>query len=175
MSCGDRSQEDFGRFSVNHESHIITYGEREFHYVQDSYFDGTMYLLVYWNYNPLAINSVAPLSFQRESDDSITVFYEENYVPEDWQGYDMMAVAEELLPSGDGFFTELTVFLKNPSGWLFLFGLSFVLFPKVTSLLFFRAASQRRGFVDYDETRHKPIFQILGAVMMAVAVWWFSS
>lgn len=161
-------------FSVNYGTRTVTYGQREFRYEEGTHFDGTPYLYVYWQYTPSAMSNEPSLYLVREEDDSITLMYEDNYVAEDWVGYDFVSVAEEILPSRKGFFSDFSLFIMKPYGWLFLLGAPCVMFPRGCSYLWYRGVSSRRGYVAYDEAVHKPVFQGIGVVAMVLSVlWWF--
>lgn len=179
VSCTRNTVEEYEGFSVDTARHMIVFPEREFFYRLNKYpSDGSADLYVYYNYVPTSGFNTPAMRLYREESNRIVMVDGGDYVAEDWEDYDITAVAQVLLPSRTAFFTDFGTFWMKPWGIFFLYGGLFFLFPRPLSYWWIRTRRYlpKEDEVDYDEEVHRPLCVKYGLAFMIVSfLSWFLS
>ncbi|MFI3252791.1 MAG: hypothetical protein R3Y63_00415 [Eubacteriales bacterium] len=177
-SCSVDTVKEYNGFSVDTARNVIIFSDREFFYRLNKYpSDGSADLDIYYSYVPTSgFNTPAMRLYREESNRIVMVDGGEYYVAEDWENYDYMKVAEELLPSRTAFFTDFPTFWMKPWGIFFLFGGLFLLFPRPMSYWWIRTSRYCPEVVDYDDNVHRPLCVKYGlSFMIPSFLSWFVS
>lgn len=173
-ACSDISVKEYKGFSVDTSRSMILFPDREFYYTQKiNQVDGEYSITIYYDYNKQSNFNEWSLHFKREKNDSLTRIEAEDFDANQWVGYDMEAVAQEILPRNRVFFTELTIFMFKPWGMMFLYGCANVLLNKELMSLPMRVR-RYSPYVPYDECIHDHLCLQWGiGIMIGSVVWWF--
>lgn len=173
-ACSVSSVKEYQGFSVDSSRRMIVFPEREFYYILNlDQIEREYSLAVYYDYNPKSNFNSATLRLEREKNDSITWVPLEDFQEEQWLDYDIEQVAEEMLPRNRVFFTEMTVFIFQPWGLLFLLGCGYLLLDKEFMSLSMRV-SRFRPLQPYEEYLYDPLCVKWGiGFMIGAVLWWF--